>query len=92
MKVHDLKTDVEYLDEITTYEKPFECRLNDRDFDEGDILVLREYDRGTDKYGHKAVVCLVTYILNDHFPGVTKGYVIMGIKLLHKKERSLTSA
>lgn len=40
---HELKTWPEYYGPISTGEKPFEIRVNDRDFEVGDILVLREF-------------------------------------------------
>jgi hypothetical protein len=43
MKVHELKTWPEYFKAIKKGEKTFELRKNDRDFEKGDILVLREF-------------------------------------------------
>jgi len=47
MNFHMLKCAPEYFSAIIAGVKTCECRLNDRDFKLGDVLVLREYDPST---------------------------------------------
>ena len=50
MKIHELKTDPEYYKAVNYDRKKAELRCNDRDFNVGDILVLRPFDREENKY------------------------------------------
>lgn len=43
MKIHELKLDIKYFDEVKRGKKNFEIRKNDRDFMVGDILELKAY-------------------------------------------------
>lgn len=74
--IHDLKTWPEYFEEVLSENKPFEVRLNDRDYKVGDVLNLREWEN---VYSGRVVSVLVTYVLSDE-RFVKPGYVVMGIK------------
>lgn len=43
-KIHHVKLASQYYDAVESREKNFEIRYNDRDYREGDWLVLREWD------------------------------------------------
>lgn len=43
-KIHYLKLSYQYFDAVQRREKNFEIRYNDRNYCEGDWLVLREWD------------------------------------------------
>lgn len=77
MQVHELKILPKYLDAIVSGEKRFELRKNDRDYQVGDILCLREYDgeyTGREKYYS------INYILKDCPEyGLMDGYCILGL-------------
>lgn len=76
---HELKIISQYLYDVIEGRKTFEVRKNDRNFNVGDTLVLREYSNGTYLSGYAKV--RVIYILND--PRYCKeGYVILGVQLL----------
>jgi hypothetical protein len=45
---HELKTWPVYFNRLVSGEKTFEVRLNDRGFQAGDTLRLREYDKDKD--------------------------------------------
>jgi hypothetical protein len=76
-RIHDLKTDHIYFTDVLREIKPFELRLNDRDYQVGDILRFHECidknptGRKTDRE--------VTYMMQN-YPGLEDGYCILGIK------------
>lgn len=82
---HDLKCWPEYYDAIDRNEKPFEYRLNDRDYRVGDILHLRRFDPDTPagpQYTGQSLRRRVTYMLDRRsttFP-IADGYCILGLE------------
>lgn len=75
--IHELKTWVPYYRAIVEGKKKFEVRLNDRNFQVGDKLKLREYDNTTGEYTGRAITVDVSYILNGGSFGIEKDYVVM---------------
>jgi ASC-1-like (ASCH) protein len=76
---HALKVWPEYYQDIESGKKPFELRKNDRDFKQGDILLLQEWDPKTGKYTRNEIELLVSYILEGGQFGLEEGYVIMAL-------------
>lgn len=78
-QLHELKILPEYFSGVWDGIKPFELRRDDRDYQVGDELLLREWD-GNDYTGSFIKVC-ITYILrNCPEYGLTNGYCILGFK------------
>jgi hypothetical protein len=77
MKEHELKTWPEFFDSLMTTEKKFEIRNDDRHFQVGDILVLREWSP-IDGYSGRKIKKIVTYVLRSH-KGLLDGFVILSI-------------
>lgn len=78
--VHELKTLPKYFKAVKLGHKTFEVRKDDRDFQVGDDLCLREWDGG---YTGNETGKIITYILGreeDEKQFVPDGYVILGIK------------
>jgi len=77
---HDLKCEHEYFKKVASGEKPWELRKNDRDYQIGDILLLRQLDKDKKTFTGLFVAKKVTYILTDapQF-GLMDGYCIMSI-------------
>ena len=78
--LHDLKTLPKYFEAVKDGDKTFEVRKDDRDFQVGDYVNLREWNG---EYTGNSFVRQITYILGrneDEKIYVPKDYVILGIK------------
>ena len=60
---HILKTWPEYYQAVWTGEKTFEIRVNDRNYQVGDLLVLQEFDPRTKEYTGSVLRKRVTYLI-----------------------------
>ena len=72
---HELKILPKYFSEVLGRVKNFEVRKNDRNYDVGDSLLLREWD-GTTFTGRR-LLRRIGYILSDP-EYVKEGYVVLG--------------
>ena len=83
---HELKTWPPFFDAIVDGRKTFEVRNNDRGFNAGDVLHLREYDPSKPmasdyfRYTGRELRVRVTYVLSGEKFGVKDGFVVMGIQ------------
>lgn len=85
-ETHELKTWPEMFEDILISDKNFDYRKNDRNFQIGDVLRLREYDPKSEEYTGRSLDVLVHYIVENAPPefGIPKGYCIMGIRPARK--------
>jgi hypothetical protein len=60
--------------------KTFEYRLNDRDFQVGDCLVLQEYNPEYDSLSGEAILRRVVYLLPGGKFGVPEKYCVMSVE------------
>lgn len=83
MKMHDLKSWPQFFDPVLTGKKRFEIRKDDRGYQIGDILRLKEYIPDEDRYTGRELEAKVNYLM-PAFPdlGVMAGYCIMSITVL----------
>ena len=77
--IHELKTWKEYFEEVFMGRKTFEVRKNDRNFQKGDILILKEWDNEKQEYTGRQMARAVSYILTGGQFGVEAGFVVMAI-------------
>jgi len=82
--IHELKTWPKYFSMVELGLKTFELRKEDRGFELGDTLVLKEYLPYAKKYtGNELRVIVICVLRHDDLPdGLAPGYVVMGIEVL----------
>lgn len=78
MKSHKLKCEIEYFQKVLSGDKNFELRFNDRNFQEGDQLILEEWDKENQQYTGYSTSRIVLYMLeNAEQFGLKKGFCLM---------------
>lgn len=85
--IHELKTDPMVFEALVNGDKTFEIRKNDRGFEVGDVLELRETQyTGADiatgaplVYTGRSIAVVVDYILHGPVYGLAEGWVIMSV-------------
>ena len=76
--VHELKILPEYFEAVKSGVKTFEIRINDRNYQEGDMLILKEWYHG--KYTGRELKKYVNYIYyGDGTYGIQEGVVVMSL-------------
>jgi len=91
-RTHNLKTYPSEFEAILSGRKTFEMRYNDRDFAEGDFLVLEEWDptptvympRG---YTRRRLKCYVSHLVHGGRFGLSQLWVVMGLKDVTSEEK-----
>ncbi|MDF2609062.1 MAG: hypothetical protein K0R92_536 [Lachnospiraceae bacterium] len=74
---HHLKTHPRFYDDVMNEKKCFELRINDRDYQIGDVFILHEFKDG--EYTGRWYVNVIDYILKDCPEyGLMDGYCIFG--------------
>lgn len=81
---HELKVNTEYYHRLANGTKTFEIRKNDRDYQVGDTLLLREYlpkEQTICDYSqvlHRKIVYMTSYAQQDN-------YVVLGLEDIDDK-------
>ena len=78
MKAHILKTLKGPFDDHRVSGKGSEVRQNDRDFQKGDIVILREWSGMFQKYTGRKSLFEISHIEDRH--GMQKGWVVLSWK------------
>lgn len=79
---HELKLHPRYFNRVADGTKTFEIRKNDRDFQVGDRLLLKEFDpdKGWPDYGsYGTIVAKITYMTTAY---QQEGYCVLGIRVV----------
>lgn len=80
MKEHDLKCWTEYFDAVARGAKTCEVRVDDRDYDVGDVILLRDYDRAARRYLDRELRLEITHIARAPF--VPVGLCVMSFRMI----------
>lgn len=88
---HKLKILPRWFEDVKSGRKNFEIRRNDRDFKEGDYLLLKEWERG--KYTGREITRKIQYIYQgDGSYGLSEDFCILGLynddNIVRKEKRS----
>lgn len=78
-RCHTIKTNPEPFGAILDGDKNFEFRKNDRDYREGDLLTLQEYDPAYKEYTGRTIQARIGYVLAAPAFGVPKGHVCFSL-------------
>lgn len=76
---HALKTWPEFYKLIESGKKTFELRKDDRPFEQGDDIILQEYDPHKKEYSGKEWHFIAGYIYRGVEFGLKKGYCIVSL-------------
>jgi hypothetical protein len=80
MARHTIKCKPEFFQPLLEGLKNNEVRENDRDYQVGDILTIKEFDPRTQAgYTGRQTMRLVMHVLRD-FPAVDSKYVVLSLK------------
>lgn len=82
---HELKTWTTHFDAIWVDRKNLELRPDDRGFEVGHVLHLREWDPSSRAYGRRSILVRVTHVLRDapEF-GLSTGFCALSIRVLSR--------
>ena len=81
MALHDIKCEPEYFHRTWVGHKLFEIRKNDRNYEEGDCVIINEWNPGTQMYTGRTIDAIITYV-TDYKQG--KKWVVFGIRIVKK--------
>lgn len=85
-QTHELKCTQDYFWAVDCRAKPFEVRRDDRSFQKGDKLILKEVRRSTSgdvlsgKLTGNEIERKITYVLTGGQFGIEPGYVVLGLR------------
>jgi hypothetical protein len=85
--VHELKTHPETFQKSIDYVKKFEIRINDRNFQVGDEIILKEYKHQLNIYTGREIYGVITYVLSDCI-GLEKDYVAFSFVITYEFDYS----
>lgn len=77
-QTHELKIWPGCFGAVKAGNKPFDVRENDRNFQVGDLLLLREFEPESEQYTGQTVTRWVSYILQGGVFGIQPGWCVLG--------------
>lgn len=82
MKLHELKTDSDYFNDVFLRLKQFEVRYNDRDFKNGDLLLLRKWNSKIQTYQSDLSILVKVKYIFQHNGFLHDRYCVLGFDYL----------
>ena len=86
--IHELKSWTHLFAEIVAGHKTHELRRNDRNYEVGDILLLKEFDPQSETYSGRTARVVITYITDQRTPcaestrALDGNYCILSVRLV----------
>jgi hypothetical protein len=77
-QTHELKIWPGCFAAVKAGSKPFDVRENDRNFQVGDVLLLREYEPESEQYTGKTLTRWVSYVLQGGVFGIQPNWCVLG--------------
>ena len=81
-QTHELKIWPACFTAVESGAKPFDVRENDRNFQVGDGLLLREYEPETEHYSGRTLLRAISYVLQGGSFGLAAGWCVVGFGAL----------
>jgi uncharacterized protein DUF3850 len=75
---HEIKCKPVYFDTLLNGTKTAEIRENDRNYQVGDTLLIKDF--GTNGYTGRELTRKISHILTDDFMGLQKGWVMLSFE------------
>ena len=77
--LHELKVWPACFAAVEDGRKAFDVRLNDRNYQLGDALLLREYEPESEQYSGRTVERWVSYLMQGGTFGLEPGWCVLGL-------------
>lgn len=78
---HDLKTWPRAFSAVLNGNKKYEIRVNDRNFQEGDELYLREWSPDTQRYSGRHILAVISYMTRGGEWGLPADLCVMSLRV-----------
>ena len=76
---HELKVWPACFEAVADGRKAFDVRLNDRDYQVGDALLLREYEPESEQYSGRTTDRWISYLMQGGAFGLEPGWCVLGL-------------
>lgn len=85
MATHEVECINPFFSDVKSGKKNFEVRLNDRNYQVGDVIKLMEFDVNSCSYSGRIVYRQVMYILTGFNDVLAPNYIVMALSKVSKK-------
>lgn len=82
-KHHQIKCWPDYFEPVLNGDKTFDVREDDRDYQVGDLLIIREWDPDNG-FTSRITIREITYKMDGGRFGIDENYCVLGIKTIEE--------